>query len=83
MIPIPDSLIEKYVTHLNEHNVLIKGKADNKKWLLYFLDFCSKYKVIGSDQERLLGDASLKTTMIYTHCVPVRTIKEPRSPLDF
>jgi len=31
----------------------------------------------------LLGHASLKTTMIYTHCVPVRTVKEPRSPLDF
>ena len=29
-----------------------------------------------------LGHASLKTTMIYTHCVPVRTIKEPMSPLD-
>ena len=33
--------------------------------------------------QNLLGHASLKTTMIYTHCVPVRTIKEPRSPLDF
>ena len=30
-----------------------------------------------------LGHSSLKTTMIYTHCVPVRTIKEARSPLDF
>ena len=29
-----------------------------------------------------LGHSSLKTTMIYTHCVPVRTVKEPRSPLD-
>jgi integron integrase len=29
-----------------------------------------------------LGHSSLKTTMIYTHCVPVRTIKEARSPLD-
>ncbi|MFZ3208915.1 MAG: integron integrase, partial [Geobacteraceae bacterium] len=33
--------------------------------------------------QNLLGHASLKTTMIYTHCVPVRTVKEPRSPLDF
>lgn len=30
----------------------------------------------------LLGHSSLKTTMIYTHCVPVRTIQEPKSPLD-
>jgi len=32
--------------------------------------------------QTLLGHASLKTTMIYTHCVPVRTVKEPISPLD-
>jgi integrase len=29
-----------------------------------------------------LGHSSLKTTMIYTHCVPVRTVKEAKSPLD-
>ncbi len=33
--------------------------------------------------QTLLGHASLKTTMIYTHCVPVRTMKEAKSPLDF
>ena len=33
--------------------------------------------------QKQLGHASLKTTMIYLHCVPVRTIKEPESPLDF
>jgi site-specific recombinase XerD len=33
--------------------------------------------------QNLLGHSSLKTTMIYTHCVPVRTIKDPKSPLDF
>jgi len=32
--------------------------------------------------QNLLGHSSLKTTMISTHCVPVRTIKEPKSPLD-
>jgi len=33
--------------------------------------------------QNLLGHSSLTTTMIYTHCVPVRTVKEARSPLDF
>lgn len=31
----------------------------------------------------LLGHADVRTTMIYTHCVPSRTVKEARSPLDF
>jgi site-specific recombinase XerD len=33
--------------------------------------------------QKLLGHANLKTTMIYTHCVPVMTVKELKSPLDF
>ena len=32
--------------------------------------------------QTLLGHSSLKTTMICTHCVPVRTVKESKSPLD-
>jgi site-specific recombinase XerD len=32
--------------------------------------------------QNLPGHTSLKTTMIYIHCVPVRTVKEPKSPLD-
>jgi site-specific recombinase XerD len=32
--------------------------------------------------QTLLGYSSLKTTVIYTHCVPVRTVKDPKSPLD-
>lgn len=31
----------------------------------------------------LLGHSDVRTTMIYTHCVPSKTIKETRSPLDF
>lgn len=32
--------------------------------------------------QTLLGHADVRTTMIYTHCVPSRTIKEAKSPLD-
>lgn len=32
--------------------------------------------------QTLLGHADVRTTMIYTHCVPSRTIKELKSPLD-
>ncbi len=33
--------------------------------------------------QTLLGHSDVRTTMIYTHCVPGRTVKEVKSPLDF
>jgi len=33
--------------------------------------------------QEMLGPADVRTTMICTHCVPSRTEKERRSPLDF
>jgi site-specific recombinase XerD len=33
--------------------------------------------------QALLGHSDVRNTMIYTHCVPSRTVKEMKSPLDF
>jgi site-specific recombinase XerD len=33
--------------------------------------------------QTLLGHSDVRTTMIYTHCVPSKTLKELKSPLDF
>lgn len=53
MIRLPESLADKYLTHLNKHHVPIRGKSGCKKWLQYFLDFCSKYVIAGTEQEQL------------------------------
>jgi site-specific recombinase XerD len=33
--------------------------------------------------QELLGHRDVRTTMIYKHCVPSKTIKELKSQLDF
>lgn len=33
--------------------------------------------------QELLGHTDVRTTMIYTHCIPSRAVKEAKSPLDF
>jgi site-specific recombinase XerD len=33
--------------------------------------------------QTLLGHSNVRTTMLYRHCVPSRTVKEAKSPLDF
>ena len=33
--------------------------------------------------QTLLGHNDVRTTMVYTHCIPCRTVKEAKSPLDF
>ena len=58
MLPIPDTILRRFDAVLDKRAVAPALRADFKKWLRYFLDFCSKYPVpdIRSDQVRLFID---------------------------
>ncbi len=58
MLPIPDTVLSRFDAVLEKRTVAPTLRADFKKWLRYFLDFCSKYPVPKTkpDQVRLLID---------------------------
>jgi len=58
MLPIPDAILKRFDTILEKRDVAPAPRADFKKWLRYFLDFCAKYPppAARSDQVRLFID---------------------------
>ncbi len=58
MLPIPDAILKRFDAILEKQDVAPALRADFKKWLRYFLDFCSKYPppAARSDQVRLFID---------------------------
>jgi hypothetical protein len=58
MLPIPDNILKRFDAILEKRDVAPALRADFKKWLRYFLDFCAKYPppATRSDQVRLFID---------------------------
>lgn len=58
MLPVPVPILNRFDAILEKRAVAPKQRADYKKWLRYFLDFCTKYPVPEArpDQVRLFID---------------------------
>lgn len=58
MLTIPDNILTRFEAVLSKRTVTPAQRADDKKWLRYFLDFCAKYPVPAarSDLVRLFID---------------------------
>lgn len=58
MLPIPVPILTEFDAILEKRAVAPTQRADYKKWLRYFLDFCTKYPVpeVRPDQVRLFID---------------------------
>ena len=58
MLPVPVPILKRFDAILEKRAVAPIQRADYKKWLRYFLDFCTKYPVpeVRPDQVRLFID---------------------------
>ncbi|MBF8276983.1 MAG: integron integrase [Candidatus Brocadiaceae bacterium] len=45
MLTIPDNILTSFEAILNKRAVAPAQRADDKKWLRYFLDFCARHTV--------------------------------------
>lgn len=43
MLPLPNSVLNAYIVILQSHDIPVTQFTDYKRWLRYYLDFCSKY----------------------------------------
>lgn len=53
MQPIPKDILIQFDAVLKQRNVPISSRADYRKWLRYFLDYCTKYPPPDSRAEQV------------------------------
>jgi hypothetical protein len=68
MLPIPDAILKRFDAILEKRDVTPALRADFKKWLRYFLDFCAKYPPPAARSDQV--------------CLFIDKLREKRQTLD-
>jgi site-specific recombinase XerD len=53
MLLIPNETLKQYTTYIKTRGIIAAHHGQYKKWLRYYLDFCSKYPVPEANSERV------------------------------
>ena len=88
LVRTPDTIFLKLAIDNKNVEVLNGHYLDSTGvWVLSVIIDNIQVRSVPSDllknYSNLLGHSDVRTTMIYTHTVQSRTIKESKSPLDF
>ncbi|MEE8330008.1 MAG: hypothetical protein V3R54_08775 [Thermodesulfovibrionia bacterium] len=90
MIKIPACVSARFNDLLLRKKISSFYQYHYRKWLRYYLDFCSKNLHNSAEKlslpqfiNKLLEHSDVRTTMVYTHMIKSMTLKEAKSPLDF
>jgi hypothetical protein len=97
MQPIPEDILAQFNAVLAQKTVSSSLQDEYRKWLKYYLDFRVKYPPPDnkSEQVRLFIEKMrskgksgkdlhhVAHALIFTHCVPSKTLKEMMSLLDY
>jgi site-specific recombinase XerD len=75
-LPLPQRLIPKRKAKLTKR---VKSHTFRHSFATHLLQANYDIRTI----QTMLGHTDVRTTMIYTHCIPSKTAKEAKSPLDF
>ncbi|PLX95580.1 MAG: hypothetical protein C0620_03940 [Desulfuromonas sp.] len=87
MITLPKALLDKFDSWLEREAVEVRRHAEYRRWLLYYLDFCHKYRhgyldelSLGLFTEKLKDKGQRKNLGALPHCFSFTVLDTVKLP---